>query len=57
MTELIREAIAPFIGLAVYYILTKVERRGYKQGYEDGINDHNPKHQPRVGFKTNNPDK
>lgn len=57
MTELIREAIAPFIGLAVYYILTKVERRGYKQGYEDGINDHNPKHQPLVGFKTNNPDK
>lgn len=53
MTELIREALAPLIALAVYLILTKIERRGY----EDAMNDRRPKHRPRVGFKTKDPNK
>lgn len=52
MTEIIREALAPFIALAVYLILTRIERRGYKRGYEDAMNDRRPKHRPRVGFRT-----
>ena len=52
MTEIIREALAPFIGLAVYLILSRVERRGYERGYEDAMNDRCPKHRPRVGFRT-----
>lgn len=57
MTELIREALAPLIALAVYLILTKIERRGYERGYEDAMNDRRPKHRPRVGFKTKDPNK
>lgn len=57
MTELIREALAPFIGLAVYFLLSRVERRGYKQGYEDAMNDRRPKHRSRVGFRTKDTDK
>lgn len=57
MIELIREAVAPFIGLAVYFLLAKVERRGYEQGYEDGINDRRPKHRPKAGFKLDDREK
>lgn len=57
MTELIREALAPFIGLAVYLILSRVERRGHEQGYEDAMNDRRPKHRPRLGFKIKDPEK
>lgn len=57
MTEIIREALAPFIGLAVYLILSRVERRGYVRGYEDAMNDRRPKHRPRVGFRTKDPEK
>lgn len=57
MTEIIREALAPFIALAVYLILTRTERRGYKRGYEDAMNDRRPKHRPRVGFRTKDPEK
>ena len=52
MTDLIKEVIAPFISLAVYLILTRIERRGYERGYEDAMNDRCPKHRPRVGFRT-----
>ncbi len=52
MTDLIKEAIAPIIGLAVYLILSRVERRGYEQGYEDAMNDRRPKHRPQIGFRT-----
>lgn len=52
MTELIKEAFAPIIALAVYLILTRIERRGYERGYEDAMNDRRPKHRPRVGFRT-----
>lgn len=34
MTDLVKEAITPIIALAVYLILSRVERRGYEQGYE-----------------------
>ena len=57
MTEIIREALAPFIGLAVYLILSRVERRGYERGYKDAMNDRRPKHRPRVGFRTKDPEK
>lgn len=56
MTELIREALAPFIGLAVYLLLSRVERRGYEQGYEDAVNDRRPKRRSRVGFRTKDTD-
>lgn len=52
MTELIREALAPFIGLAVHFLLSRVERRGCKQGYEDAMNDRRPKHRPQIGIRT-----
>lgn len=57
MTDLIKEAITPFIALAVYLILTRIERRGYERGYEDAMNDRRPKHRPRVGFKIKDPEK
>lgn len=57
MTNIIREALAPFIGLAVYFILSRVERRGYEQGYEDAMNDRRPKHRTRVAFRTKDTDK
>lgn len=57
MTDLIKEAIAPFIVFAVYLILTRIERRGYERGYEDAMNDRRPKHRPRVGFRTKDPEK
>lgn len=52
MTELIREAIAPLVGLAVYLVLSRIERRAYEQGYEDAMNDRRPRHRSRVGFHT-----
>ncbi len=52
MTEIIKEALAPFIGVAVYFLLSRIERRAYEQGYEDAMNDRRPRHRPRVGFTT-----
>lgn len=57
MTELIKEAFAPIIALAVYLILTRIERRGYERGYEDAMNDRRPKHRPRVGFRIKDTEK
>ena len=57
MTDLIKETIAPIIALADYLILTRIERRGYPQGYKDAMRDRRPKHRPRVGFRTKDPEK
>lgn len=57
MTEFIKDTFAPLIALVVYIGLTRIERRGYERGYEDAMNDRRPKHRPRVGFKTKDPDK
>ena len=52
MIESIRESLAPLVGLAVYLILSRIERRAYEQGYEDAMNDRRPRHRSRIGFKT-----
>lgn len=57
MTDLIKETIAPIIALADHIILTVMERRGYPQGYKDAMRDRRPKHRPRVGFRTKDPEK
>ena len=53
MIEFLKESLAPLVALAVYLILSRVERRGYLRGYEDAMNDRRPKHRCRVGFRTN----
>ncbi len=57
MKELLHEFIAPIIGVAVYLLLSRIERRAYEQGYEDAMNDRRPRHRPHVGFKTKDQDK
>lgn len=53
MTSLTKEAIAPFITLAVHLIITRIERRGYK----GAINDHRQKRRPQAGFRTKDAEK
>lgn len=50
MIELVKEAISPLVGLAVYLILSWIERRAYEQGYEDAMNDRRPRHRRSIGF-------
>lgn len=59
MTEILREVLAPLIAVAVYFLLRKVERHGYRRGYEDALyDDRRPKFSSRskVGFKITDSD-
>lgn len=56
MTELIKETIAPFVGVAVYLLLSRIERRAYEQGYKDAMYDRCPRFRRPIGFNQNKTD-
>lgn len=47
MTAAIIGAIS---GIAIYLVISHIERRSYYDGYEDAMNDHRPRFRRRAGF-------